>query len=99
MASHKLTYTVSGVDPFAEQSSAVSREVRAPALGGVKLLFGTYFHREVLARLRVRFETRRGRLWGSLRDGRKARRKGVTAPPMEAKTAHQPLGHGFRNGL
>ncbi len=49
MASHKLT---SGVDLFAERSSAISRELRALALGGVKLLFGTYFHREVLARLR-----------------------------------------------
>ena len=24
---------------------------------------------------------------------------GATAPPMEAKTAHHPLGQGFRNGL
>jgi hypothetical protein len=36
---------------------------------------------------------------GSLRDGRKARRMGATAPPMEAKITRHPLGQGFRNGL
>ena len=53
---------------------------------------------ERLRSLRVRFETRRGPL-GVLWDGQKARRMGATAPPMEAKTAHHPLGQGFRNGL
>ena len=46
--------------------------------------------------VRVRFETGETG-FGGISPGRT---KGLkTAPPMEAKTTHQPLGHGFRNGL